>query len=1037
MRNKNKHLTRMVMIFSFCLFSLLAVAQEQGKTLNGIVTNFSGETVNGANVEVNGSNSSSTTDSNGKFAVKVNIGDVISIKHIAYKTEEIKIESYSELKVILIEESNKLDEIVVVGYGTKKKKDLTSSIASIKAEDLLKTSVSSIDQGLQGRASGVVVLNTSGQPGGATSIRIRGTSSINGNNEPLYVIDGVPVMSDAASVNTGVLKNPAFNPMSNINPNDISSIEILKDAAATSIYGARGANGVVLVTTKRGKTGAAKVTFNSSLTFQSVSKTIDMLDAVQLAELGNEAADNDGIERKDIYAPINNLKKQGSTNWQDELFRDAVMQRYDIGVSGGGEKGTYFISSNLFQQDGIIIGSDFNRATLRINIDQKINDKLKVGVSSNVNYSRSNGVVTNSEGGFASSVTSWALEMNPALPVKDADDNYTYENNTANPNVGNPVQDALEAQNKNTTFRLLANAFLEYRPIRNLQLRSSFGVDYFNTKDQSFASGEIKRGESMNGYANIGNRDGNTWVFENTASYDITREKHSFNLLAGITTQAFSSESSYVSTADFDDSTLGFNSIQSGALKQLSASGATGWQMMSYLARANYAYNNRYLLMLTARVDGSSKFGKGNKYGTFPSAAVAWKVKEEDFLKDNTTISNLKLRTSYGIVGNEGIAPYSSQGLLYNTEAYFGNNEVAKGLVPYTLSNNDLKWETTGQFDAGFDIGFFDERLSITSDIYLKKTNNLLLSVPTTLHSGYDLVMQNIGNMENRGFDLSINATPIKGQKFTWTSDFTFGYNQNEVTNLAGSNDNLPGASVLGVTYWTKITKGKAIGTLYGYKTDGIVQLNEDPAQIPYFAGKTLTPGKRKYVDKNNDGTLNEDDLYELGNANPDYTFGFNNTFNYQFSDVSKLSLTVYFQGSMGNEIANFNTFALESFDGNKNNSTEALKRWTPTNPTNDYPKATTQSDGNIFSDHHVEDGSYIRVKDITLGYDFAPDLMKKFKMDGLGLYMSLRNIHTFTNYSGFDPEVSRFANNNLSMGADYGSYPMSKMIELGLKVNF
>jgi TonB-linked SusC/RagA family outer membrane protein len=1036
MRNKNKHLTRIAMLLSFCLFSLFAVAQEQSQTLNGIVTNINSEPVNGANVEVKGSKFTATTSNDGKFTVKAKIGDVITINHIAYKSEEITVENYSILKVIVTEQSTNLNEIVVVGYGTNKKKDLTSSIASIKAADLLATSVSSIDQGLQGRASGVVVLNTSGQPGGATSIRIRGTSSINGNNEPLYVIDGVPVMSDAASINTGVLKNPAFNPMSNINPNDISSIEILKDAAATSIYGARGANGVVLVTTKRGKSGAPKISFNTSFTVQSVSKSIDMLDAVQLAELGNEAADNDGVERRDIYAPLNNLKKQGSTDWQDELFRDAVMQRYDFGISGGGEKSTYFISTNYFKQDGIIIGSDFNRGTMRINFDQKINKDLKLGVSSNLNYSKSNGVVTNSEGGFASSVTSWALEMNPALPVKDAEGNYTYENNTGNPNVGNPVQDALEAVNKNTTFRLLANAFLEYKPIQHLLLRSSIGIDYFNTKDQSFASGEIKRGEATNGYANIGNRDGKTWVFENTANYDFTADKHSLNFLAGITTQAYTSESSFVSTADFDDSTLGYNSIQSGALKQLSASGASGWQMMSYLARANYAYDSRYLLMLTARIDGSSKFGKGNKYGTFPSAALAWKVKEENFLKDNKTISNLKLRTSYGIVGNEGIAPYSSQGLLFNTEAYFGNSEIAKGLTPYTLSNNDLKWETTAQFDAGFDLGLFDDRLTFTADTYLKKTDNLLLSVPTTLNSGYDLIMQNIGNMENKGFDFSINAVPFKG-KFTWTSDFTFGYNENEVTNLSGSDDNLSGASVLGITYWTKITKGKPIGTIYGYKTDGIVQLNEDPTTIPYFAGKTLSPGKRKYIDKNGDGTLNEDDLYELGNANPNYTFGFNNTFNYEFSNASKLSLTLYFQGAIGNEIANFNTFALESFDGYKNNSTAALNRWSTTNPTNDYPKATMQSDGNVFSDHYVENGSYIRVKDITLAYDFAPNFLKKAKFEGLGLYLSLRNIHTFTNYSGYDPEVSRFANNNLSMGADYGSYPMSKMMELGLKVNF
>lgn len=1029
-------INKLVAICSFIMIGVSSFAQNVMKDIKGVVCDENGEPIIGASVVVKGTSTGTISDLDGNFNLSVPDKSVIVVSFVGYKTQEIKANSLKNgFKVVMYDDTEVLDDVVVIGYGVQKKSDLTSAVASVKADEIASTSVTSLDQGLQGRAAGVVVLNTSGQPGAGTSIRIRGTSSINGNNEPLYVIDGVPVISDSGTFSTGATQNPALNPLTNINPSDIESIEILKDASATAIYGARGANGVVLVTTKQGKSGKPNVSIGAKITMQQVTKEMDMLNAVQLAELANEVADNDGIERNPVFAGLNNLSKF-STNWQDEIFRIAPMQNYDVSVSGGNDKTTYFVSGNLLLQDGIIIGSDFGKGSFRVNLNQKINKWLKAGFSTNLSYSRSNGVVTNSEGGFASSVTSWALEMNPGLPVKDEDGNYIYENNMKSPNVGNPVQDALEAKNRNTSFRTLINTFLEYTPIKDLTFKTSLGVDYFHIKDQSFASKELKRAESNGGYANIGNLDGYNWVWENTVNYSRKFEEHSLSVLLGMTAQGFVSETSSVSTADFEDGYLGWNSIQSGSKKQSTTSGITEWQMLSYLARINYGYKGRYLLTLTGRVDGSSKFGKGNKYGFFPSISGAWRISEEDFMKNISAISNLKLRASYGIVGNEGIPPYSSQGLMYNTEAYFGNSEIAKGLVPYTLSNQDLKWETTAQVDLGVDLGLFKNRLTITADYYYKKTRDLLLNMPIAFNTGYDSVFSNVGNLMNQGFELTIGGVPFAG-KFNWNLDLTFGYNRNEITNLAGTQDDLTGASILGITYWTKITEGQPMGTIYGYKTDGIVQLDEDLSTIPFFAGKTLQYGDRKYVDKNGDKVINEDDLYILGNANPDFTFGFNNTFSYEFNNKSSLGLTLYLQGAVGNEIVNFNKFSLESFDGYKNNSVAALKRWTPDNPTNEYPRATTKTAGNILSDHYVEDGSYLRVKDITLSYTLPKSLTKKFYCEGLTVFAGLKNIYTFTKYSGYDPEVSRFANNNLSMGADYGSYPMAKSYEFGLRMNF
>lgn len=1023
-------------VLLFCLCSWSNV-YAQLIDYSGIVTEDDGTPLIGVTVLVKNTTNGTVTDIDGKFTIQAQPGDYLVFSYVGYETVEVQLTNDENLVISMEDQSIYLDEMVVVGYGQMKKSDLTAAITSVKSEDLIKTSITSIDQGLQGRAAGVVVTNISGQPGAGTSIRIRGTSSVMGTNEPLYVIDGIPVISGGAS--SGAMNTPPLNPMALMNPNDVESIEVLKDASATAIYGARGANGVILVTTKRGSKGKVRTSVNAYYGLQTIAKKMDMLNAEQLAILGNEATDNAGIDRKLIFADLNNLRKR-STDWQNEIFRTAPIQNYELAFSGGSDKSVYFLSTNFFSQDGIILGSDYKKGSLRFNLDQDLGERIKIGNTMNITYSQSNGVVTNYEAAIASSITSWALEMNPGLPVKNPDGTYVYENNTSKPAVGNPVEDANKYEQLNKTLRLTGNMYADLLIVNGLNFKTSIGIDYYNAKDQSFAPINIKRGEASEGIATVGQADGYTWVWENTLSYNNTfAERHSVNAVAGITAQQYESTPVVVSRAGIEDGRLGYHAIQEGTKIQLANTGYSSWQMLSYLARVNYGYDSRYLLTLTGRVDGSSKFGANNKYGFFPSTAFAWRVSEEPFMKEQNTIDNLKLRLSYGLVGNEGIPPYSSMGLLQGTEAYIGTSQIIKGQAPYTLGNQDLKWETTAQFNIGFDMGIYKGRYSLSADYYIKKTKDLLLTVPTESHIGYDVAMQNIGNLENRGLDLTVNATLADNSRFRWDSNLTFGLNRNKVTNLPGNENGISGMSIMGINYWTKVAEGKAIGTLYGYKTDGIAQLDEDLSKIVYFPGRTISYGDRKYVNK--EGTsdvLNEDDLFELGNANPDFTYGWNNTFSLKLGqNEGTVNLNLFLQGVQGNSIANFNLFSLESFDGSKNNSTAALKRWTPENPTNDYPRANASPMSNVFSDHQVEDGSYLRIKDVTISYDFPENMTRKFSCNALQVYISAKNAHTFTNYSGYDPEVSRFGQNNLSMGADYGSYPVPKLYMLGLKINF
>ncbi|MEZ4947534.1 MAG: TonB-dependent receptor [Cyclobacteriaceae bacterium] len=1013
---------------SLCALLVLLLAHTasaQTYTVTGAVADQV-EPLIGAAIAQKGTNNGTVTDLNGKFSIQVPAGATLQISYIGYVDQEVVINADRVLNIVLQEDLNELEEIVIIGYGSVKKSDLTGSVASIKAEDFVNTAISSIDQGLQGKVAGMVVSMSSGQPGAPSSIRIRGTSSINGNNEPLYVIDGVFIVPET---NVGAVTGPSLNPLSNINPADIESIEVLKDASATAIYGTRGANGVIIVTTKRGKKGSTVVSVNYTTSIQELRKKIPLLNAAELARLGNEAADNGGAPRRNIYASPTNLGV--GTDWQDQIFQIAPMNNMQISARGGNEQTAYAISGNYFDQEGIIKNSDFKKGNLRINLDQKLNDKVSIGTSLNINRSALKGVVTDAEGAIPSSVTSWALAFNPGLSVFDANGEYTFANNTAQPSVGNPVADINKTKQISASTRLLGNIFATWDITKDLKFKTSIGTDAVFLSEKSFVPNDVRRGEGSRGQAALANQQGVNWLFENTMSYNKKFGVHSISAVVGHTMQAYHNEFLFTATSDFDDNRLGFNAIQVGADKTLIFNGTSGWQLQSYLGRVNYNLMEKYLFTASARVDGSSKFGTGNKYGVFPSFAFAWRMKDETFMSNVNTISDLKLRVGYGVVGNEGIPPYSSLGLLETTEAYFGENEIAKGAGPASRQNDALKWETTSQFDVGVDLGLINNRVTLVADVYYKKTKDLLLNAPVPYTSGFRFAFFNVGTLENKGFEVALNTVNTTG-KVQWNSSFNISFNRNKVLDL-NSDEGIPADPLLGINGWTSINTGQPIGTFYGYETNGIIQLNEDPTTVPRFADYAPAHGDRKYVDQNGDGKLDELDKIVLGNANPDFAYGFNNTITYR-----NVSLSMFIQGVYGNEIANFNLFALESFDGNQNNSTAALNRWTPENPSNEYPRANVSPRVNTFSDHQVEDASYLRVKDITISYDLARLISKRnIKVSTFKFFVSAKNLFTLTNYSGYDPEVNRFINNPRSFGADFGSYPTTKIYSTGLNIVF
>ncbi|MBN8857503.1 MAG: TonB-dependent receptor [Sphingobacteriales bacterium] len=1029
------------LLSAFCclLFCNGLFAQNNTKTIRGVVTSISGEPLPGASIAVKGNASIITkAEQDGSFSLTVPGGKyVLVISYSGYVTREIADDGISVFDIRLTENPAELSTVVVIGYGTARKSDLTGSVASVKADELKAVPVTSLDQALQGRAAGVQVTQNSGKPGAETSIRIRGTSSINAGNEPLYVIDGMLVSSDGGDLSAGGTRGPRLSPLSSINPGDIESIEILKDASATAIYGSRGANGVVLITTKKGRSGKGTLSFETYYGVQSVANKLQLMNAAEFADLVNDAKLN--ANQTPIYVNPPNLGK--GTDWQGELFRKAPMANYQLSFSGGDDKTKYAISGSYFDQKGIILNSDFKRYAFRTNLERKVFDNLTAGAT--VAYSRINstGVLTNA-GQIVPGVVTSALLFNPVLPVYDStvDGGYTFENDRGKV-LGNPIAEAKEYTSTTILSRILGNVFLRYNFTQQLSFKTSFGLDAFTNEEGSFGPNFLKRTQASHGEASIGKTTGYTWLNENTLTYNNTfNKRHTVDAVAGYTLQQFANDKLFVYAFDFPDNRTGYHNIGAALKPQKPSNSESSWSMVSYLARVNYTLDDKYLFTLTGRVDGSSKFAEGNKYGFFPSGAFAWRVSKENFMQQVRAVSDLKLRASYGVLGNQAIPPYQSLALVgpYGEGTFHAGSqtEVYTGQEPLSYVNTKLKWETTRQLDLGIDLSLFNNRVSFTGDYYQKKTFDLLLSSPIPLTTGFYTTLLNIGNIENHGIDLDLRTLNTTG-KFEWTSAFNFSLNRNKITQINSETDIILENALL-------LRNGVSVGTFYGYIFDGIFQTDAEAAGSPVLVGQEASSsnpasiakaGDRKYRDISKDGKIDVNDRTILGSAMPKFTYGFTNTFSFRNIDLS-----VFLQGSYGNKMANFNNYDLLNFTGQNNVLAEAgVNRWTPENPGTKYPRALAAGslDQGIFSTAILEDASYLRIKNITLSYRLSSSAASRLGMSNLRVYVSGSNLWTFTKYSGYDPEANTYGQSTTLVGIDLGGYPQTRILQLGLSASF
>ncbi|MFD1142032.1 SusC/RagA family TonB-linked outer membrane protein [Larkinella insperata] len=1008
------------------LQSLNSFAQQAvDKTITGTVTSETGEGLPGVSVVIQGTTRGTTTDAQGSYRIVVPTDETTLIfSFVGYVSQEQIVKARSLINVQLVPDTKSLNEVVVVGYGQVKKSDLTGAVASVPVEELRKVAVTSLDQALQGRAAGVQITQNSGAPGGSTSIRIRGGNSIQGDNEPLYVIDGIPFKNDGAG------SGSSFNVLSTLNPSDIESISVLKDASSTAIYGSRGANGVVIITTKRGKAGKSTISLETYYGVQNVRRKYPVLNAREYAQFVNEANTNEG--RPAVYTPAQIEAFGEGTDWQDEIFRQAPMQNYQLSISGGDEKTQYSISGGYFKQNGIVVNSDFDRYSLRVNLDRKLTNKLKIGNSLTVNRTLTNQSRTDGDLGSAGQVTMAALQFPPILPVRTASGAYLITDPALTFTADNPVALARDSKNRNTAYRIFGNVFGEYQIIQGLDLRISLGIDGVLQKQDAYLPRSVSSGLAQGGSASIYNSQALTWLNENLLTY--TRAfgtDHNLTALLGFTQQANRTETSRAQARNFVNDNLGSSNLASGSVPLTPESGIGTWGLQSYLARVNYGYKDRYLLTASFRADGSSRFGSNNRYGYFPSAALAWRISEESFMKGVRVLSDLKLRATYGLTGNQdGIGNYPAYSLL-GTQNYVFGGTVSTGLGPNQIANPDLSWETTTQADIGVDVGLLNDRITLTADAYLKRTRDLLLNVTVPSTSGYASAIKNLGKVQNKGIELSVSSRNIDGA-FRWNTDVNFALNRNKVLDIGGVSQIFAGSVAnIGQNLNSGIIRvGEPLGSFYGYTTNGLYQTTDELAALS--DPQARKPGDRKYLDLNGDRKIDDNDRAIIGRAQPKFIGGISNTFAYK-----GFELTAFFQGVYGNDILNANRFELEYLNGTNNQNRDMLNRWTPTNTNTDIPRASTVRPANRISTRQIEDGSYLRLKNLQLAYNLPNPVLQSLKIQSVRVYVTAQNFLTWTRYSGFDPEVNRFGQDSRSQGFDYASYPAAKTLLFGLNVGF
>jgi TonB-linked SusC/RagA family outer membrane protein len=1022
---------RWVFILPLALLLFTAVHAQQERVISGKVVLATDHTgVPGISILEKGTHNGTITDNDGNYSLSVGA----EATHLVYsfvglKTVEEEIAGRTEINISMEEDLIGLEEVVAIGYGSVKKSDLTGSVGSVKVDEVMKNPVTSLDQSLQGRVAGVQVVQLSAQPGGSTLFRVRGGNSIYAGNEPLYVIDGMQVN---ANDNISWLSTPTINALSSLNPNDIESIEILKDASATSIYGAKGANGVVLITTKRGKAGTDVVTFESYYGVQQIANRLEVMNARDYAILFDEAGLNAATDNGESYTPKYpdpDALGQG-TDWQEEIYRTAPMQNYQLSVSGGSQQTQYAISGNYYRQEGIIVGSDFTRYSFRTNLDHQTRKKLRVGASMSLNRTTANTIGTSTQAGFFPGVVNTSLTMAPTLPVRDSTGQYTLKDPNADAWLDNPVAVTREVSSVDNTFKFVGNAYAVYSVIDGLDLKVSLGLDQYHNVQDYYNPSFTYSGSFNGGQARYAVTDLTTLLNENTLTYSKEfRNQHRLNLLAGFTYQRKNNRTFIDIVTGFPNDRLGYYGIAQAEDVPSIYTGFGDEALVSYLGRINYSYRERYLATLTHRIDGSSKFGPNNKFGHFPSLALAWRVSSESFMDRVPVIYNMKLRASVGSSGNDAIPSYLYIPTMAASVYYFNNTTPATGYYQEVIGNDDLKWETTRQLDLGLDVSFIQGRISLVSDYYIKHTYDMLYFAEVPYTSGFDKALINVGSMVNRGFEFTLNTVNVTGA-LNWNTDFSISFNQSEVTDLKNNDDTYISNDEykLKIGYWSIIRVGEEIGSFYGLVSDGIWQTGEAEESALYGA----RPGDFKYVDQNGDQQINADDRLIIGHAQPDFFWSLNNTLTFKGWELS-----FYFQGVHGNDILNSNRFELESGNGLSNASTAMLDRWTPENPSNTYPRANRNADYLHMSDRYLEDGSYIRLQLLTLGYDLPRAFLSRLKIQRVRIYLSGKNLLTFTEYSGFDPEVGRFGTSNIRQGYDLGAYPTARTYLIGLNLEF
>lgn len=982
-------LTYMVLENNMIVIAPEDLAQQQ-RVMGTITDSKTGEVLPGVNIVIEGTTQGTVSDIDGKFSIDVpDQNAVLIFSYVGYLSEKLSVGSQATINVAMVPDIKSLEEVVVVGYGTQKKKDLTTAVVSVKDEDIKNRAIVSAAQAIQGKAAGVQVIQPSGKPGVGLSLRVRGSTSINASNEPLYVVDGFPTTD-----------------ITNINPADIENMQILKDASSSAIYGARASNGVVLITTKSGKAGKAKVSFDTYAGISKIGKTIDVLNTAQYRDLMDEVL-GEGTVPDDVT---------NNTDWNKEVFKTGTLQNYQLSISGGNEKMSYFASGGYQNEKGIVQPASYDRYTFRINVDNKVLNWLQM--HTNMNYSRTkrrdaSDNLGSGRGGIILSV----LNTPPFLEIWDKDHPGQYATNPYQPSWENPIAQA-STYDLNLDNRLMGNTSLEATIISGLKLKSSFGIDYTSHHWDNFVD-PIKTGygRQNNGIGQADRSSHFTWLNENILTYDKSINKNNISLLGGMTMEQYHYESAYIHGTDYP---LGvkLQSLNMANDIDNATTYAAQRSLVSFIGRAAYNFDSKYLLTLNFRADASSKLHPNHRWGYFPSVSAGWRVSAEPFWDGLSDIINdFKIRAGWGKNGNqEGIGNYDYYGRYgVNRVESTGNTKTGPSIYRSAMSNIDLTWETTTQSNVGVDLSLFNSRIIVAADAYYKKTKDLLLVIPLPSSAGVPNPTRNDGEMENKGFELEITSRNFSKGDFNWETNFNFSLNRNKVTKLGLAKTYYYGSIESNGQNLVIVKEGLPLGSYYGYTSLGV-----DPET-----------GDIIYKDLNSNNYIDPEDRSIIGCGQPDFTYGLTNTLNYK-----GLGLTFFFQGSYGNDIFNATRIDTEGMFDAKNQTTEVLRRWMRPGMETDIPRSNNPRNS-YNSTRYIEDGSYLRLKSLTLSYTFKNTWTKKFGVENISIYGTGNNLLTFTKYSGYDPEVNYAGNSSTQIGIDYGTYPQNKSYLIGLNLTF